>query len=356
MEITYNTGAKVILQGPVTYEIESAASGFLSLGKLTARLEKNVASGQWSGAGKSEIPNPQSPIANPSSLSTIHYPLFTIKTPTAIVTDLGTEFAVEVSEQGGDRVCVFQGKVMVRTSNGHVSHELALTEGQSSLVDARGTITPRPAEEVATLAAPFVRHLPRRKTPTVVVSLADLVAGGNGFGNRSDWGIDPQDAHIVVQHFGTDIVSSGRYERYSGVPQIDGVFIPNGANGPVQVDAAGHTFALPKTCGRSCGPIWVTKGSLWIGPPAKPRLVVRLHANVGITFNLAAIQASAGRELARFQSTVARWPQAEHFEHNGCAQTSGSLSMGNCDLAAPICTTRTVWCRLTFLWNRRTSS
>ena len=40
MEITYNTGAKVILQGPVTYEVESVAGGYLSVGKLTARLEK----------------------------------------------------------------------------------------------------------------------------------------------------------------------------------------------------------------------------------------------------------------------------------------------------------------------------
>ena len=60
MEITYDTGAKVILQGPVTYEVESASGGFLSLGKLTARLEKKVASGQWPVARerKSLIPNP----------------------------------------------------------------------------------------------------------------------------------------------------------------------------------------------------------------------------------------------------------------------------------------------------------
>ena len=42
MEITYDTGAKVILQGPVTYEVESANGGFLSVGKLTARLEKKM--------------------------------------------------------------------------------------------------------------------------------------------------------------------------------------------------------------------------------------------------------------------------------------------------------------------------
>ena len=29
-------GAKVILQGPCTYEVDSAAGGFLSVGKLTA--------------------------------------------------------------------------------------------------------------------------------------------------------------------------------------------------------------------------------------------------------------------------------------------------------------------------------
>ena len=40
LEITYDTGAKVILQGPVTYEVESKDGGYLSLGKLTARLDK----------------------------------------------------------------------------------------------------------------------------------------------------------------------------------------------------------------------------------------------------------------------------------------------------------------------------
>ena len=40
MEISYATGAKVILQGPCPYEVDSAAGGFLSLGKLTARVDK----------------------------------------------------------------------------------------------------------------------------------------------------------------------------------------------------------------------------------------------------------------------------------------------------------------------------
>ena len=38
MEITYDTGAKVILQGPVTYEVESKNGGFLPVGKLTGKV------------------------------------------------------------------------------------------------------------------------------------------------------------------------------------------------------------------------------------------------------------------------------------------------------------------------------
>ena len=60
MEITYDTGAKVILQGPVTFEVESAHGGYLSVGKLTARVENSEAE-----SGKSQITNIQSPISHP---------------------------------------------------------------------------------------------------------------------------------------------------------------------------------------------------------------------------------------------------------------------------------------------------
>ena len=142
MEITYDTGARVILQGPCTYEVESSRGGFLSLGRLTARVEKKGAVGSRQSAvefpseslptahyplptdrgskgertanltlaqnarepttslaprplaRKSELRTPKSEISNPQSL--IPNPLFSIRTPTAIVTDLGTEFGVEV--------------------------------------------------------------------------------------------------------------------------------------------------------------------------------------------------------------------------------------------------------------------
>ena len=134
MEITYDTGAKVILQGPVTYEVESKDGGFLSLGKLTARLEK-----------KADYP-----------LSTIHYPLFAVRTPTATVTDLGTEFGVEVGKDSSD-VCVFAGAVELatRSGNGKVANRILLTaNGQRS---ARTRVGDAAVTPIAVNPEAFVR-------------------------------------------------------------------------------------------------------------------------------------------------------------------------------------------------------
>ena len=105
LELTYDTGARVILQGPVTYEVESPAGGYLSLGKLTARLEK----------GSGIYANPKRQRGSEAEGSGNHPSpdLFAIRTPTAIVTDLGTEFGVEVGNEGQAYVSVFLGKVEV---------------------------------------------------------------------------------------------------------------------------------------------------------------------------------------------------------------------------------------------------
>jgi hypothetical protein len=84
MEITYDSGAKVILQGPVTYEVESMNGGFMQVGKLTGKVEVEAAKG------------------------------FTVRTPTATVTDLGTEFGVAVDQQGCTTSHVFRGEIEVQ--------------------------------------------------------------------------------------------------------------------------------------------------------------------------------------------------------------------------------------------------
>jgi hypothetical protein len=84
MEIAYDTGAKVILEGPVTYGVESMNGGFLLLGKLTGRVEVEAAKG------------------------------FSVRTPTAIVTDLGTEFGVQVDGSGETVLHGFRGAIEIQ--------------------------------------------------------------------------------------------------------------------------------------------------------------------------------------------------------------------------------------------------
>ena len=78
LEITYDTGAKVILQGPCKYEIESAASGFLSLGKLTARVERR-AEGE-AGSRRGEVDSAQWAVGSESKIKSQN-PNFSLRPP-----------------------------------------------------------------------------------------------------------------------------------------------------------------------------------------------------------------------------------------------------------------------------------
>ena len=154
MEITYSTGTKVILEGPCTYEVESAAGGFLSLGKLTARVEQ----GSGFRVQGSDSSNPKSQIPNPK---------FVVRTPTAVVTDLGTEFGVEVDKSGATKSHVFRGKIELRVAgNGGERPEEVIPLGESE--SARVERGKDRALSVVKLSRgqsrpdAFARHMPRR--------------------------------------------------------------------------------------------------------------------------------------------------------------------------------------------------
>jgi hypothetical protein len=161
LEITYNTGAKVILQGPVDYQVESNG-GYLAVGKLTGKLEhRNDEAPMTNDERKHEIRMTKREGMQNSSFD-IRPSSFAIRTPTATVTDLGTEFGVEVERDGATETEVFVGLVkLVRSgagSNG-TSDEHVIRAGNTSRVDAKGA---HPVAAIHPGACRFVRALPSR--------------------------------------------------------------------------------------------------------------------------------------------------------------------------------------------------
>jgi hypothetical protein len=330
LEITYDTGAKVILQGPVTYEVESARGGFLSLGKLTARVESRGSRVESQGPKGERTVNPTisvqetQPTASlaprPSSLaaagsrpSTLDSQLFFVRTPTAVVTDLGTEFGVEVTGDQGDKVHVFEGRVVVRRANtgkDDGSGSMVLSQGQSATTDGRGAVGRSSASslEAKNLDAAFVRRMPQ-PFKLGVLNLLDVVCGGNGMGIATGAGIDPDTGKKASLIGSRPFSGDNRYHPTAAWnPLIDGVFIPNGRSGPVQLDSAGHVFdGFGPTSGVTHSPVWARSfgvsgeerdqnGRSWIYSAVEIwkytpeyRGLLAMHSNVGVTFNLEAI-------------------------------------------------------------------
>ncbi len=197
MEITYHTGAKVILQGPCTYEVESTAGGYLSLGKLTARVEKK--SGRVGEGETRRLANSTSPV-NPASSSSPPLPLspsptlFSVRTPTAVVTDLGTEFGVEVEKSGETRSHVYRGRVELRIVGGNGKDDdqvisLGVNETARVKFDEAKIIKVIRGED-AKQAIAFTRGMPRRVPIKLFNTGIGLEEGANDphwqFYSRSD--------------------------------------------------------------------------------------------------------------------------------------------------------------------------
>jgi hypothetical protein len=326
MELSYCTGANVVLQGPVRYEVESAFGGYLSVGKLTARLERSEIRGQKSEVRgqKSEVGGQRSESVNQNS--EIGNQKFFVRTPTALVTDLGTEFGVEVDKQGATRSHVFRGSVRVQRisvagtvdKEGRVLYENSWIRVSDNAAD--GMVVLEGAR-----SADFVRDIPQQTIK--VLDLVDVVAGGDGFSGKRDRGIDPTSGHFLESPWrlaGKDPprFSDGQYHRVAKMPFVDGVFIPSGAVNNVQVDSAGHVFDGFQGMGNSTWqPVWAGGATIWPDGvmPAYPKGLHRvdfgsaghgmlsLHANNAITFDLDAVRrAHPSDRLLGFRAVTAK--------------------------------------------------
>jgi hypothetical protein len=315
MEITYESGAKVILQGPVTYEVESPAGGFLSLGKLTAKVEST----------KSQDPRPRTQDPNPKSPN-LQVSKFVVRTPTATVTDLGTEFGVEVNKGGTTTSHVFRGSVRVQMLGidaGRKGGAIVLHENEAVRTERTAGGASVGMRRVSIDSQVFVRHVVQTPKP---LDLLDIVAGGYGTIGRRERGISPatglEDPFFVDEYRPTD----GAYRPIVWHKLIDGVLTFRPGSEPTVLDSDGHTFdGFPRTYGGSYGSIWArapqvppeNRSNFWVyttlgeGKQYMPehRGLLCMNADAGITFNLEAMRETyPGTRPARFRAVAGAVP------------------------------------------------
>lgn len=129
-EIVFGSGARVVLQGPATLEVEAPGTAFISTGQLTARVPPEAVG-------------------------------FTLRTPAATVVDLGTEFGLIAGEHGLCEVHTFTGQVRVRPpGSGDRAEGRGLVAGQAVRISPVSGGSPH-MEELSAEPRRFARSLPK---------------------------------------------------------------------------------------------------------------------------------------------------------------------------------------------------
>lgn len=103
-EITFSSGAVVLLNGPAEFHIDTPGRGTLRVGRLAAQVPRRAVG-------------------------------FAIHTQRSVATDLGTEFGVSVAEDGKEEIHVFSGRVDVTFPGSDIAAQ-PLSTGEAIRVEA----------------------------------------------------------------------------------------------------------------------------------------------------------------------------------------------------------------------------
>jgi hypothetical protein len=293
IQLEFLSGAKAIIEGPAEFVVLTDDQIKLTLGKLYATVPPEAAG-------------------------------FVVRTPGTRVIDLGTEFGVIADSHGNTEVHVFRGKTMLMAGGDRQENYIeTISSGSARAVSSVGMkvqdISPR--EDIFVRAVDMKNNAAWRSHR---LSLADFVGGGNGLGTGLfDYGILVDSGAcslgpLSLTGHGQNKLEPNVYRTVGQVAAIDGVFVPDGGNGPVVVSSQGDLFNdCPETNGCWSAPIIngtrynsssqqrLTFNGVTYGTPEKPALF--LHANIGITFDLAAIRDGLpeGMSPDRFVTLVA---------------------------------------------------
>lgn len=310
VRLKYVSGAEIILHGPAEFTPTGPASGHLAKGRVTGK------------------------VLGPEKKK------FTLSTPSAQVVDLGTVFGVAVGgSKAGDAletdVCVFDGEVEVSSlRKGVLSRQpIRLVEGMSVRLAGNGDADLSAAID----RSQFLSELPMNSNDRLAaneISLVDAFIDGPGLSHRLVATLDPNtgkpdEAPTRGLRHGAGV--GYRLAVYSEF--VDGVFIPTRDGNQVQIDSYGKAANLPETTGHINGTVWARRPipGLTLATPFTPdpeetsdqvwevgatfesferleqsRLgIIGLHANVGLSFDLLAIQSIEGQRAERFRCVLA---------------------------------------------------
>lgn len=287
IKLQFDSGAQVVIQGPAEFSIEAYERMKLNHGKLYAKVPPQAVG-------------------------------FRVNAPNCSLIDLGTEFGINVTSLGETDVHLVKGKASLVTSFQKLPQQnQILHQQQAQKVTSSGDV-----QSISFQESEFVRDFDSEKAVLWngdKLNLASVVTGRNGFnGFAHNVGIDQKTGRLVS---GSDEErEKPKVEGYVSVPDIpfvDGVFVPDGETGPVQLTSAGHVFnEFGNTNGQYYMPIGAyslinmytqadrkyTSIHLEEYPP-ESAVNLCLHANSGITFDLQKIrEAMPFINITRFTS------------------------------------------------------
>ncbi|QDU88543.1 FecR protein [Pirellulimonas nuda] len=194
-QLTFESGAQLILQGPVKFELRSDMEADLGRGKLAAVVPQQAHG-------------------------------FSVRTPTAEIVDLGTEFGLEVDETGATDVHVFQGEVLSWQVNlmGDVEGDaLSLTGDEAASYSPTGISTQKRADasRFVRTVAPRIseKSLPRLpvKRNLVLWLAADVLVKKDSLGRVVAW----QDILVGDNQLEDDAMQ--HYEEARPMWEADGI-------------------------------------------------------------------------------------------------------------------------------------
>jgi hypothetical protein len=266
-ELELPSGATLVLQGPTLLDLTGSNSARLLLGRLTAYVPTRAHG-------------------------------FTLQAEGVQVVDLGTAFGLGQDAGGIAELHVFAGAVKATARIDGIDTTRQLAADEAVRIDPRGA-------SWATVPCDPSRFVHGLRPRGFTLDLADLVAGGDGFGIAAADGLDPLSATLATgPSTGSQEDPLNGFHATSRGNSIDGTFIPDGGTAENIIDSAGHRFRFPDTDGRSYDII--RRGGTFDTPsyggrPGHPgippvfggidyrapgRTALGMHANVGMTIDL----------------------------------------------------------------------